>query len=214
MTMKKDWHDLQPPEGTLTMAHFAWSFAEYAHRGQKRKDGSHYFDHPCRVAALVRHFKGDSHEIEALCAAAYLHDTLEDTDTTYYDLVKAFGYQVASIVLELTTNPDMKAGIGNKYKYLSFKCKHMTSWALVIKLCDRLDNLSDTKGCTPEWIDNYIMETAHILGYILFNRELTPTHRAIIEVMWEVVFDAADARNLEVHQVFQTYEKNNNSDGV
>lgn len=188
----KDWtNKMQEEKDVLTIADFAWSFGEKAHRGQKRKDGSDYFDHPCRVADLVRFYKGDSHEVEALTAAAYLHDTLEDTDINYYDLVKAFGYQIASLVMELTSSPEMKEGIGDKARYLSFKMKHMTHWALVIKLCDRLDNLSDTVGCTPKWIARYVLETAHILGYLVNNRELTPTHRLIMDDLWQLVAQRA-----------------------
>ena len=43
-----------------------------------------------------------------LIEAAYLHDTIEDTNATYYDIVHEFGPGVASIVLELTTDEDMK----------------------------------------------------------------------------------------------------------
>lgn len=193
-------YDIHDHKEKLTQADFAWSVAEKAHRGQMRKDGSPYFDHPCRVADLVRHYKGDSHEVEALCAAAYLHDTLEDTDLTYYDLVKSFGYQVASLVLELTTNPEMKEGIGNKASYMSYKLKHMTHWALVIKLCDRLDNLRDTKACSDKWIQKYLFETAHILGYLVHNRELTPTHRRIMDDLWERCTEIAIQMNVELNK--------------
>jgi GTP pyrophosphokinase len=164
-----------------TVSHFAKTFAEEAHKGQLRKDGSPYFTHPNRVADLVRQYKGDSTQIESLVAAAYCHDLLEDTAITYYELVSAFGHLIASLVLELTTNPQMKRGIGNKAEYLAFKCRHMTHYALVIKLCDRLDNLTDMTGCSDNWKIRYMQETWHIIKYISRKRELTETHQEIIQ---------------------------------
>lgn len=167
-----------------TIADFARHVASEAHSGQYRRDGSAYVEHPKRVADLVRYYKADSHEIEALCAAAYLHDTLEDTSMTYYDIVQNFGYMIASLVLELTTNPEMKAGIGDKAAYMCYKLKHMTSWALAIKLCDRLDNMSDLSACSKEWILKYLLETVHILGYLQNNREMTETCLRIMNDLW------------------------------
>lgn len=170
-----------------TIANFAYDFAQQAHNGQLRKDGRPYFTHPERVANLVRQYKGNSHEIENLIAAAYCHDLLEDTIITYYDLVNAFGYCVASLVMELTTNPEMKKGIGSKKIYLGYKLKHQTHWALVIKLCDRLDNISDMEGTENSWRVKYIEETRYIIDFIRENRELTPTHKAIIADIEQVL---------------------------
>lgn len=172
-----------------TIANFAYDFAKQAHEGQLRKDGRPYFTHPKRVANLVRQYKGDSNEIESLVAAAYCHDLLEDTQITYYDLVNAFGYCVASLVMELTTNPEMKCGVGSKKEYLSYKLRHMTHWALVIKLCDRLDNISDMNGGTEEWKRKYIEETEYILDYIKKFRTLTSTQSAIVFDLERVIYD-------------------------
>lgn len=173
----------------VTVADFAKVYAEQAHKGQLRRDGRPYFTHPERVAALVRKYKGDSHEADQLVAAAYCHDLLEDTPVTYYDLVNAFGYCVASLVMELTTNPEMKKGVGDKGKYLAYKLKHMTHWALVIKLCDRLDNISDTNGCTQEWIDKYVAETKYIIEYIQTNRTLTRTQNILVKLLNEAIME-------------------------
>lgn len=172
----------------LTVADFAEDFARCAHLGQKRKNGDDYFTHPQRVAELVSFYKGDSNEINILRAAAFCHDLLEDTEITYYDLVQTFGYQVSSLVLELTTNPEMKRGIGNKAEYLSYKCSHMTHWALVIKLCDRLDNLTDMRHCETGWRERYIHETEHIISYLYEHRELTRTHQIILKDLAQKLF--------------------------
>jgi (p)ppGpp synthase/HD superfamily hydrolase len=162
----------------INISERAKKYATEKHKGQPRKNGDEYISHPIGVAELVIKYK-KSHNIDVLTAAAYLHDVLEQTDATYYELVDLFGYDVASIVMELTTNEEMKDAIG-KERYLAYKLKHMTSWALVIKLCDRLHNISDLDLQDESFRNRYIGETLYILNYIIDNRELSDTHKAII----------------------------------
>ncbi len=158
----------------------AIDFAVKMHEGQTRLNGEPYIKHPLHVVQNVLKYK-KSKNIEVLLMSACLHDTIEDTETTYYDIVQNFGPQVASLVLELTTDEDMKNALG-KQQYLSIKMKNMSSWALVIKLCDRLDNVNDLVNCEDEKFKNkYINETIEIIDYLLKNAKLSNTHIAIIE---------------------------------
>ena len=59
--------------------------------------------------------------------------------------------------------------------------KNMSSWALVIKLCDRLDNVSDLMNSDEKFRNRYARETIDILNYLLSNRELSDTHINIIK---------------------------------
>ena len=128
---------------------------------------------------LVKKFK-KSHNIDALIKAAYLHDTIEDTDTTHKDLEMMFGGLVASLVKQLTSDKDEIEKIGKK-EYLSKKMETMTSWALVVKLADRLDNVQDIATAkTPEWRRKYKKETLGILDRLEKNRKLTRSHKKII----------------------------------
>lgn len=77
-------------------------FAEQAHRGQMYGDGPFVERHLARVVATLRRY-GETDP--TLLAAARLHDTLEDTDTTVEDLREAFGDDVANIVDRLTDQP-------------------------------------------------------------------------------------------------------------
>jgi Guanosine polyphosphate pyrophosphohydrolases/synthetases len=163
----------------MNISEIAKMFATDKHKMQHRKNGSPYITHPISVANLLLKYK-KSHNINRLLAAAYLHDTLEDTDTSYYELVDVFGYDIAGIVMELTTNEDMKNDIG-KNKYLAYKLNSMTKWALAIKLCDRLDNVSDLETMDESFRKRYMEETAFIIDYICEHRELSNTHREIIK---------------------------------
>ena len=154
-------------------------YATKMHDGQLRRDGTPYINHPLNVAKRVLTFK-TSHNIETLVVSAILHDVIEDTEGTYYDIVNLFGIEVASLVSELTNNEDFKKALG-KEKYLELKMKNMTSWALVIKLCDRLDNVDDLKNTNESFQKKYCLETINILEFLLKNRYLSNTHLSIIE---------------------------------
>lgn len=160
----------------------ALKYAIKAHQGQFRSDGSPYVKHPERVAEFVKKFK-KSKNLDALISAAFLHDTIEDTHTTHEDLEKMFGGLVASLVKELTSDKNKISEIG-KTEYLSQKLAKMSSWALVIKLADRLDNVQDIATAkTPEWRRKYRAETEAVLKRLEADRELSQTHKKIIRAI-------------------------------
>ncbi len=162
-------------------------FACEKHAGQFRDDGKPYITHPLRVAELVAKYK-KSKNIKLLMSAALLHDTLEDTYTSPKELYDFFGEDspVPSLVIELTTAKYVPKLIG-KAQYLAQKMEHMTSYALVIKLCDRLDNISDLKGCSLEKQKRTINDTIYIIDYLKSHRELTNTHKVIINEIEKVI---------------------------
>lgn len=70
-------------------------FATSAHAGMKRKGKTRpYILHPLEAMTIVATITDD----EDVLAAAVLHDTIEDTDTTYADIVREFGSRVADLV--------------------------------------------------------------------------------------------------------------------
>lgn len=113
---------------------------------------------------------------------------VENTGLVYYDLAEFFGATVAGLVRELTTDEDMKKAIG-KTKYLEIRLKNMTSWALTIKLCDRLDNCSDLYMCDEAFRIKYRNETIDILEFLLANRDLGVTQKRIILAILEKLED-------------------------
>ena len=167
----------------VTLAQKAIRFAANAHRKQTRTDGKAYITHPVEVAKIVKQFK-KSHNIDALISAAYLHDTVEDTDTELEDITKMFGGLVASMVKELTSDEQSADFKASKADYLSAKMSSMSSWTLVVKLADRLHNVSDLNTAkTKKWASNYKKQTAQIMDELEKNRTLTGTHRKMIEAI-------------------------------
>ncbi len=139
---------------------------------------SPYWVHPIRVAALVSKYK-KSHIIDELIIAALFHDIVEDTSHTAEEIESLYGPLVSSLVVELTSIKSIQDAMG-KTQYLSKKLSELSSWALVIKLCDRLDNVSDFCFAPQKFIDKYAKETLSILSYIEAKRTLSDTHKKII----------------------------------
>lgn len=161
----------------------AHEYAKKAHEGQTRKSGGPYVRHPERVADIVRKYK-KSHKLKELVSAAFLHDTIEDTNTTAEDLKKMFGALVASLVQELTSDKVKQKEIG-KTKYLTQKMLNMSSWGLVIKLSDRLDNVSDLKTADEKFAKKYKKETESILKELKSKRKLSNTQKKLINAIEE-----------------------------
>lgn len=105
--------------------------AQRLHILQKRKSGGlPYFTHLDNVARITAQYTSDPE----LIAAAYLHDTIEDTPYTPEELKQAFGERVASIVLAVT-----KTNAGHEGYLASVN----TPEALLIAGSDKLDNSTD-----------------------------------------------------------------------
>jgi|FLOH01.1.fsa_nt_gi GTP diphosphokinase / guanosine-3',5'-bis(diphosphate) 3'-diphosphatase len=124
-------------------------FAMLKHFGQKRDGGEdYYFGHLVQVQNLVRLVTSD----ELVIAASVLHDVLEDTDATYYELVEKFGFVIADLVLELT-HEGVKDGYGYYFPLLKSK------GAVLIKFCDRLSNLSSMGSWSEERQVHYLKKS-------------------------------------------------------
>ena len=177
----------------------ARDFAVIMHKGQYRKNGQEYINHPMRVANNVLTFK-KSNNMDILLSSAYLHDTLEDTQATYDDLVRLFGNSIASLVLELTNDKEKVKLIG-KTNYLSMKMKNMSNYALCLKLCDRLDNVSDLVNVDQEFRHRYIIETSDILKYLINNRDLSNTQLMLALKIVEYL-DLANKNDIDNNKLY------------
>ena len=158
----------------------AWKFAQIAHEGVNRKfSGVPYFEHVRKVFKLVK--KVDTRSI--LGAASLLHDTIEDCpEVTYEIILQEFGKEVADIVQELTSKEDLLDAMG-KPDYLLDKMATMSDNALTVKLCDRLQNLSDHFSASDKFRRKYYFETKYIIDSLKANRHLLRPHLTVIELI-------------------------------
>ena len=156
-------------------------FAKERHAGQTRADGSPYVNHPIRVSEIVAKYKPSSNS-NILKAGALLHDVLEDTYTSYRELIDKFGLVVASLVMEVTSSDFVSKMVG-KQIYLSHKMRYMSSYALVIKLADRLDNLTDVHALPVAKIQKTFFDTIYMLNYIETKRILTKSQENLVNAI-------------------------------
>lgn len=171
---------------TVEVFESAILFAVKAHRGQRRKgDGRPYILHPMSVLRTLYEVK-ESKNMYLLATAAILHDTVEDCGISLKKIAKKFGHAVAALVEELTLDKEKYETIG-KTKYLCQEVVKMSSYALCIKLCDRLDNVRDMKKMSNEFRERYKTETAEILNVLEGNRKLTKTQHKLVKLIKKVI---------------------------
>jgi len=159
----------------------AQAFATAQHRGQKRRSGEEYINHCIRVANICSQYT----ENETVIMAALLHDALEDTDTTACQLVDLFGVDVCSMVKALTNNPKEMEKLGGKRQYLATKINQLPLDALLIKLADRLDNISDLGD--DEKSQLYREQTRYVFLETLWKTGLPESHLALLETIRNIV---------------------------
>ena len=156
-------------------------FARECHKGQTRKTGEAYINHPKNVAGIVFVVK-NSKNIEQLMSACMLHDVVEDCGVSINEIRIKFGDMVASLVSELTSSDSDRAKFNSKAEYLYDKMIRMTDYALVIKLADRLDNVSGLQNCNASFRKKYVKETEYIIDGLKANRKnITNTQYRLID---------------------------------
>ena len=133
---------------TNTLILKAAHFAAEKHRDQRRKDkhASPYIIHPISVALAITQIGGvDDPEI---LAAALLHDTLEDTETTPEELEAEFGKKVCEYVLDVTDDKILPKD-ERKRRQIEH-AKQISKGAALIKLGDKISNVTDVINNPPE----------------------------------------------------------------
>lgn len=129
------------------------AFAAEKHRDQRRKDPlkTPYINHPIGVAQILSSEAGIA-DLDTLMAAL-LHDTVEDTNTTFNEIEARYGQSVRSIVEEVTDDKSLP-----KLERKRLQIEHAAGSspkAKIVKLADKLYNLRDLQLCLPEgWTED------------------------------------------------------------
>src|ERR1700678_4498352 len=157
----------------------AYDYSFRAHAGQTRKSGEPYIVHPIGVAGIIADLRLDA----ASVCAGLLHDVVEDTLATTDELSKEFGPEVAELVdgvtklskINFTSKEDRQAE--NFRKMVVAMARDIR--VLLIKLCDRLDNMRTLEHMKPDAQERIARETMEIyaplanrLGIARFTSEL------------------------------------------
>ena len=125
----------------------AVAFAAHKHRDQRRKDkeASPYINHPIQLATVLWE-EGKVRDPQVI-AAALLHDTVEDTETTWHELRGVFGEEIADVVLEVTDTKWIKKALRKRLQVA--RAAHSSDKAKLVKLADKICNVRDVAHHPP-----------------------------------------------------------------
>lgn len=115
----------------------AAEFAAHRHTGTPRKarPDEPYVNHLAEVASLL----ADATDDAELVAAGWLHDSIEDTDTTHEELAQKFSERVAGLVAECTD--DMNLSQTERRQKQIEDAPHKSPGAKLIKIADKISNI-------------------------------------------------------------------------
>src|SRR3978361_1318951 len=147
------------PGADLQMVRRAYQFAAAAHDGQTRKSGDPYVTHPLAVAQIIAELKLD---VSSICAGL-LHDCVEDTSATVEQLSATFGKEIAYLVDGVTKLGKLPYSTREEQQAENFR-KMLLAMArdirvILVKLCDRLDNMRSLNHLPPEKQERIATET-------------------------------------------------------
>lgn len=139
-------------------------FAKERHKNQKRKyTGEPYFKHLKEVADLLISVNCPK---EIVCAG-YLHDIIEDTETTIEEIKEIFGEVVAKLVLEVTDIS--KPSDGNRKVRKKIDCEHLakaSNAGATIKCADIISNTQTICDYDIDFAKIYLKEIAEVMDIL------------------------------------------------
>jgi GTP diphosphokinase / guanosine-3',5'-bis(diphosphate) 3'-diphosphatase len=142
----------------------AYAYGFKMHDGQMRKSGELYFTHPVAVAAILTEQRLD----DATIVTALLHDTIEDTRSTYADLTAMFGEEVAELVDGVTKLTNLQLSSTESQQAENFRKLFMAMSrdlrVILVKLADRLHNMRTIRSMTAEKQAQKARETMEIFA--------------------------------------------------
>ncbi|MBV1868229.1 MAG: bifunctional (p)ppGpp synthetase/guanosine-3',5'-bis(diphosphate) 3'-pyrophosphohydrolase [Marinosulfonomonas sp.] len=140
----------------------AYEYGREMHVGQLRHSGEEYFSHPVAVAAILTEQQLDDPTI----ITALLHDTIEDTKSTYREIAEKFGDEVAELVDGVTKLTNLQLSSTETQQAENFRKLFMAMSkdlrVILVKLADRLHNMRTIKAAPQEKQERKAHETMDI----------------------------------------------------
>lgn len=138
------------PKTNADLIREAYAYGREMHEGQFRHSGEPYFTHPVAVAAILTEQALD----DATIITALLHDTIEDTKSTYSEVERKFGTDVAELVDGVTKLTNLQLSSSETKQAENFRKLFMAMSkdlrVILVKLADRLHNMRTIKSMRPE----------------------------------------------------------------
>jgi GTP pyrophosphokinase len=158
-----DYHN-NPDAENVGLICRAFQFAERLHENQFRKSGEPYIAHPVAVAGLLKDLGGD----EAMIAAGFLHDVVEDTDVSLEEIERHFGAEVRHLVEGVTKLSKFNFSSKTEHQAENFRRMFLAMATdirvIVVKLADRLHNMRTLEHLKPERQQAIALETREIFA--------------------------------------------------
>ena len=142
----------------------ARNFAKKKHAGQLRKNGkTTTFSHLKDVVKNLKKMKVTNND--TICAA-WLHDTIEDTDTDFDSIRDRFGKNVADIVVSVTKDNRLPKK-QREIKYAK-DLKSSSTKAKIVKIADILANVNDAPnaGKNTQWEKQQFVKKSKYWSYV------------------------------------------------
>ncbi|MEC3862909.1 bifunctional (p)ppGpp synthetase/guanosine-3',5'-bis(diphosphate) 3'-pyrophosphohydrolase [Mesobacterium sp. TK19101] len=138
------------PKTNADLIRAAYDYGRLMHEGQLRHSGEPYFTHPVAVAAILTEQQLD----DATIITALLHDTIEDTKSTYSEVAKTFGDEIAMLVDGVTKLTNLQLSSTETKQAENFRKLFMAMSkdlrVILVKLADRLHNMRTIKAMRPD----------------------------------------------------------------
>ncbi|TNF21785.1 MAG: bifunctional (p)ppGpp synthetase/guanosine-3',5'-bis(diphosphate) 3'-pyrophosphohydrolase [Rhodobacteraceae bacterium] len=134
------------PKTNEALIRAAYDYGREMHEGQTRRSGEPYFTHPVAVAAILTEQRLD----DATIVTALLHDTIEDTKSTYSQISEKFGQEIAVLVDGVTKLTNLQLNSSETKQAENFRKLFMAMSrdlrVILVKLADRLHNMRTIKA--------------------------------------------------------------------
>lgn len=146
----------------MDLVYKAMMFARAAHAAQVRKyTGLPYWTHLAEVAGIV----ASSNVLSPIAlAAAWLHDTVEDTQVTSADIFDHFGPEVHVGVTFLTDPPSTYGNRAERMAHQRERLARAPDWVQTIKFADNISNTSSILQYDPDFAKVYLREKREALA--------------------------------------------------
>ena len=165
----------------------AWFFASRAHKEQKYPgEQLPYITHIGNVMLEVMGVASSLENAELAICCTILHDTIEDTDTSYEDILQEFGKAVADGVKALSKDSTLATKEEQMLDSLK-RIKEQPKEVWAVKMADRVANL----GESPHY----------------WSLEKKQAYREEALLIWEQLHEANEVMATRLKQKIEDYER-------
>lgn len=144
---------------------------------------SFHLEMVAETAKLFLTEKYSVEEKELILAACWVHDIIEDARQTYNDVKKELSVEVAEIAYALTNEKGRNRAERANDKY--YEGIRNTPHAILVKLCDRIANITYSKQTNSPLFDVYKKENDNFCKKLGSEQEYAAVYQYLHELLIE-----------------------------